>query len=202
MCFGSDNSALVNATNQQTQMLEQQNAQHNATVSQDVGEVNNAFQQFDPNYYNNYQTAYQNNYQPELTDQYNITKDKLTAALAGTDQLGGSAGNNELAQLDKDYAFGQSDIANKAADATNALKGNVANTETGLYNMAENAADPYTMAQAAQAQSGAIVSPQSYPTMASYFSDFLTPLAAGVKANQSSANPVTGTQISNYFAPV
>lgn len=199
MCFSSDNGAAA-AAQQQTQMLEAQQAKHDSDVAAGKTSIDNAFSQFDQPYFDKFGQAFQNNYQPQLTDQYGIAKDKLTAMLAGTDQLGSSVGNNSQAMLDKDLAYGQSDIANKSADAENNFKTSVDNTKSNLYNLNASAADPEMMAQQAQAQSGAIVAPQSYPTLSNYFGDALNSVATATKANQGSMYPVS-TGLSSWFAP-
>jgi hypothetical protein len=58
--------------------------------------------------------------------------------------------------LGQTYGDARANIANSAVDATNALKGQISNAETNLYGLAEQAVDPLTMAQSAQAASGAL----------------------------------------------
>jgi hypothetical protein len=97
-----------------------------------------------------------------------------------------------LAQLDKAYANSQSDIANQAPDAENSFNSNVDNTKTNLYTMNANAADPLTTAAQAQASAGAIVAPQSYPTLSNVFGDALSPFATANKTNSQSMTPGHG----------
>lgn len=201
MCFSTDNGA-AQAANQQTAMLEAQQAKHDANVATGKTAIDSAFSQFTPQYFDKYGQSYQNTLQPELTDQYGINNDKMTAMLADNGQLGGSVGNNDLAQLLKNYNFGQSDIANQAANAENQFKASVDNAKTNLYSLNTQAADPSTMATQAQATAGSIVAPQSFPTLSDYFGNVLGSVAQASKINQSSANPVSTTQLSNFFAPV
>src|SRR5690242_12691778 len=125
MCFGSSDNPAAAAAAQQTQLMEQQNAKHNQDVQTGAQKIGDAFSNFNDDYYNKYAQSYRDVYNPQLTDQYGIAKDKLTAMLAGNDQLGGSVGNNSMAQLEKTYANGQADIANKSTDAANGLRANV-----------------------------------------------------------------------------
>lgn len=202
MCFDSGDNGAAAAANQQTQLLEQQQATHDSDVAAGKTAIDSAFSQFDQPYFDNYATSYENAYNPQLTDQYGIAKDKLTAMLAGNGQLGGSAGNNSLAQLDKTYANNQTDIANQAADAENTAKTNVANQKSNLYAMNASAADPASAASQAQASAGSIVSPQSYPTLSNVFGDALSSVATAQKANTNSLTPATGAPVSSWFAPV
>ncbi len=198
MCFGGDNGAAA-AAQQQTQMLEAQNAKHTADVTSGKQSIDKAFSQFDQPYFDTVGKAYEGVYQPQLLNQFGIANDKLTAMLAGNDQLGGSVGNNAQAMLNKDLAFGQTDVANKSRDAENTFKASVDSTKSNLYNLNAQAADPEMMAQQAQAASGAIVAPQSYPTLADYFSPALSSVATASKANSQSLYPAAGP--SSWFAP-
>lgn len=195
MCFdsGGDNGAAA-AAQQQTQMMEQQQAKHDSNVAAGKSSIDSAFSQFDDPYYAKYSDTYKNNYDPQLADQYGIAKDKLTAALAGRDTLESSVGANSLAQLDKTNENAQTDIANNATSAANTLKGNVDSTKSNLYAMNASAADPLTAASEAQSSAGALVSPQSYPTMTDIFAGSLAPFASGVKTNSQSMNPFFGGQ--------
>ncbi len=199
MCF--DSNPAASSANDQTALLEKQQATHDSDVAAGKKSIDSAFSQFDQPYYDNYGKAYQGAYQPHLADQYGIAKDQLTAMLAGNGQLGGSTGNNSVAQLDKTYANNQTDIANKSMDAENALKANVDNTKTTLYSMNANAADPASAAAQAQAASGAIVAPQSYPTLSNVFGDALGSVATTAKANNNSLYPAS-SPVNSWFAPV
>ena len=185
MCFSNQDPA-AGAAAQQQQMLEAQQAKHDAAVAAGKTAIDSAFSQFDQPYFDNYAQSYKDVYNPQLTDQYGIAKDKLYAMLAGNDQLGGSVGNNTQAQLNKTYANTQSDIANKAADAENAFKASVDNTKSQLYTQNAAAADPYSMGTQAQAAAGAVVAPQSYPSLSNVFGDALSSVATASRANANS----------------
>lgn len=198
MCFGGDNGQTAAAAAQQSALIEKQAQAHNDAVTQGKGAIDNAFSGFNDNYFKDYTKAYTGAYDPQVADQYNIARDKLTATLAGNGTLGGSVGNNSMAQLDKTRANEEATIGNQAVDATNSLKTTVGNAKTNLYNLNTTAADPSTMASQAQNTAGAIVAPQAYPTLGDVFGGVLAPVAAAAKTNQTSMNPFTGK---NFFAP-
>ena len=156
-----------------------------------AGKIGDAFSQFDDNYFNGYKTSYENALDPTLDDQYGIAKDKMTAMLAGNGQLGGSAGNNSMAQLQKSYDDSRTDIANQASDASNNLRSQVQGTENQLYATNAAAADPSLMGQQAQAAAGTIVAPQAAPTLGDVFGGAINSVATATKANQTSMNPVS-----------
>jgi hypothetical protein len=176
------NNGAQNAANQQIQMMEAQQAKHDAAVSQGKQSIDQAFQQFTPDYFSGYTKSYMDAYNPQLTNQYNQAKQKMIATLAGNDQLEGSTGAYSLGNLDKTYGTAQADIANRAQDATNSFRSTVNNSKNQLYGLNAAAADPLTMATQAQSTAGALVSPQSYPTMANVFGDALGSVATGASA--------------------
>jgi hypothetical protein len=187
MCdiFGGGSQPAQTAANQQIAMMEQQQQQHDAAVQQDTSEINNDFSQFTPSYYSGYENAYENAEDPQLTQQYGIARDQLTAQLAGNDQLEGSTGAYDLGLLDQQYNTAQAGIANSAADAANSLKSTVNSTENNLYGIAQQAVDPLSFASQAQQSAGAIVAPTSYPTLSSVFASALQPAASAATANNS-----------------
>jgi hypothetical protein len=192
MCLGKDSGAGAAAT-QQAQLMEQQQAKHDAAVTQGKQSIDDAFSQFNDPYYDSYGQTYKDTYNPQLDQQYALAKDKLIAKLAGTDQLGSGVGNNAIALQDQTYNNSKADIANHATDAENSLRSAVDNTKSNLYTENNATADPLTMASQAQSQSGAIVAPQSYPTLGNVFADGLNSVATATKANSQSMTP--------YFTP-
>jgi hypothetical protein len=200
MCFGGGGDNGAAAAQQQTQLMEDQQAKHDTNVAAGKTSIDSAFSQFDQPYFDKYAQSYKDVYNPQLTDQYGIAKDKMYAMLAGNDQLGGSVGNNSLAQLDKTYANNQTDIANKATDSENAFKASVDNTKSQLYTQNASAADPLTMASQAQASAGAIVAPSSYPTLSNVFGDALNSVSTAGKAN---AYSMYGSAVPSFgIAPI
>src|SRR5207237_1213668 len=103
MCFGGgggDNGAAA-AAQQQTAMMEAQQKKHDDDVTAGKKSIDDAFGQFNDDYYGTYKNKYLGAANPQLQDQYGIAKDKLVSTLAGRDMLESSVGANGLAQLDK-----------------------------------------------------------------------------------------------------
>lgn len=200
MCdlFG-DGGAAQNAALLQQQKTQAQEDARVAAVGQGKTAIDSAYSQFTPDYYDNYAKTYTAAQDAPLADQYGIAKDSLTAALAGRDTLGGSSGNNALAQLDKTNEDAQASIGSSATDAANALKANVNNSKNSLYAENTAAADPLAAASQAQAGAGSIVAPQSVPTMSNVFAGALAPFATAAKVNNQSLTPTTSQ---NFNAPI
>lgn len=190
--FSGGGTPAADAANQQNQMLENRVSAHDDAVRKGKKSIDDAFAGFDDSYFDNYGQTYRDAYMPALADQYGQARDKITATLAGNDQLDSTVGAHTLARLGKTYNDNQVDIGNKSLDATNTLKSNVSGAKTNLYNMNASAADPLTSATQAQAAAGSIVSPQSYPGLGNVFGDALSSVATFGKANQNSMNPIYG----------
>lgn len=199
MCdlFGTKAAASAAAA-QQAQLTAQQK-KHDDAVTQGKQSIDDNFAQFTPAYYDKYGQTYKDTYNPQLDDQYKIANDQLTATLAGRDQLDSTVGANARGQLGKTYATNQAQIGNSAIDAENALKSNVANTQTNLYSMNSQTADPLSAAAMSQAQAGALVAPNAMPSLGNAFAGALSPFASGVKSNQGSMQPY---QYQSLNAPI
>jgi hypothetical protein len=186
---GNDGPSPQELAAQQQQQIQAQEDTRKAAVGQGKSSIDSAFSQFDQPYFDNYTKSYTAAQDAPLADQYGIAKDQLTAALAGRDTLESTGGINALSQLDKTNQDAQAGIGASAVDATNQLKTNVNNSKNSLYAENNAAADPLAAASQAQATSGAIVAPQSAPTMSNVFAGALAPFATAQKVNSQSLYP-------------
>jgi hypothetical protein len=184
----SSNPGAPAAASTQAAITAQQNAT-NAAVTSGQNAIDSAFSQFTPAYYNGVTQAYENAYDPQLAQQDSIAEDQLTAGLAGNGMLDSSVGNNAQAQLELSNANEQTQIADQGVSAAQSLESTVNNTEDQLSAMNATAADPALAASEAQAQSAALVAPQSYPTLSNVFSSVVSPFAAAAKAGSGSTAP-------------
>lgn len=189
--FGNQNGGQQAALQQQ-QMIQAQQAKHDNTVKQDIGSVDAAFAPFNDDYYNGFAKSYKDAMNPQLDFQYDRAGSQLRSGLAATDRDAGSTGAQATGDLYQQYQQGRAGIGNSAVDATNQLRSTVDNAKTGLYGLAEQATDPLSLATQAQATSGSIVAPQSYPGIGNVFGSILSPFAAGLKTSQGGMNPTFG----------
>jgi hypothetical protein len=206
MCFAPDTSAETAALQQQqatsaaaTAKADAAAAQTAATIKQDQGIVDTAFQQFDPGYYQNYRDAYTGYYLPQVQDQYGQAADQLTAALAGNGTLESTVGANALANLAKRNTDQVAAIENQADAAVTQQQSNVSGQKTALYNEANAAMDPTQIAGSAEANTTALAAPQAYTPLSNVFADLVTPFSNYTK---SAANaPVQGIPIPQTVLP-
>lgn len=173
-------------------MIRDQQYAHDNAVQTDIGAVDKAFSPFNDDYYSGFTKSYTDAMNPQLDNQYAGAKSQQTAALAATDRDQGSTGAAADANLYRTYGNARAQIGNQAVDATNNLRGTVNNAKNNLYGLAEQATDPLALATQAQATSGSIVAPQSYPGLGNVFGDILSPLAGGLRTNQQGTNPYGG----------
>jgi len=187
----------TNAALQQTQQAatdaanatQAQETARQAAIAQGKTSIDDAYSQFTPDYYKNYEKTYTAAQDAPVADQYAVAKDQLTAALAGRDTLGSSGGNNALAMLSKTNADTQAQIGANATDAANTLRSNVNNSKNSMYAENTAAADPLAAASNAQATAQTLVAPQSVPTMSGVFAGALAPYATAAKVGSQAMYP-------------
>lgn len=143
----------------------------------DVGmgriKIDQAFNKFDPKYYDKYKTDYQNYYMPELNKQHTDAVDKLTAAMADRGMLESTVGTSKFGDLAKENLDARTNITNEANDASKKLRGTVENAKTNMYNLNEASANPQAVNAQAVGQATALVAPPTYSPLGKVFADFL-----------------------------
>lgn len=173
-----DNSAQIAA---------QQEAARQAKIAEGQQAIDAGFTGFNDDFYNQYSQDYLGYYQPQLTDQYNDARKRLTLQLAKTGNLTSSAGANQLADLQKYYDTQNTGITNKSMEAVNALRGNVDQRKSQLYADNRAAADPGSAGSAAAAAAQALQPSLPSSPLANTFNDFFNNLgnaAAVYNVNQ------------------
>jgi hypothetical protein len=201
MCFsggGGDGGAAA-----QQAKLDAQEEKRQADIKTGQGNIDTAFSQFDPAYYDKFKTDYTGYYTPQIADQYATAKDKLAATLAGRGTLDSTVGARKFAQLDKTRADSEADIGNQSADAANTLKKSVEDTKTNLYQVNQSAADPAGISAQAIGQASAVAAPKALSPLGQVFASVLQPLATYNKADATSMSPKLGwNQNAGFSAPL
>lgn len=189
MCFG--NSALKKsqqeAARQQAELQRREDErQQNILAGRDS--IDEAFSQFDDNYFNDYQNTYQSTQLPGLDDQYGKARGKLIAALAGRGTLESTAGANAVADLQKTNDDTRVDIGNRAVDATNQFRGSVDSAKTDLYSLNSQVADPQLVNARAFGSASAIAAPSASP-LGDVFASALKPVENFASSYNNRAGP-------------
>lgn len=164
---GSDNSAEI---------ARREEAARQARIQEGQVAIDNVFTGFNDDFYNQYQQDYLGYYNPQLQDQYEDARKRLTLQLAQSGNLTSSAGANQMADLQEYYNTQQTGITNEALAAMQNLQGNIDSRKSQLYADNRAAADPgNAAAQAASAASALQPAPPSSP-LANAFADFFNNL--------------------------
>ena len=201
MCDIFGTQAAANASNAQTALINQEQAQQQQNVQQGTHAINEAFRQFTPDYFNNAKQSYINAYDPALTDQYNIAQDQLTSGLADRDMLDSTVGANAFGQLEKQYNSTQADIGNSATDFANNLQAQEQQAKAQVQALNTGAASPFAIGTQAQAAGATVQAPSTFPSLANVFGSTLQPFSAAAKTNQASLSPISSTGIPFTTAP-
>ncbi len=172
MCFGGSN-ASQNQANYQYQQQQAADAKRKRDIQTGQHNIDAAFQQFNPAYFNQYMKDYGDYYLPQLDYQRNQAQDQTVGFLADRGMLESSVGASKLAELQKAYGDTKVQIGNQAKDAANALRRTIEQTKTGLYNQNLAAADPAMASARATGEASAIAAPQSYTPLGQVFSGLL-----------------------------
>jgi hypothetical protein len=151
--------------------------------------IDSAFAQFDSPYYEAFRRAYTNFYNPQVADQFEQAKGKLTASLAGRGMLESTTGANRLTDLFARRAGAEADIGNQSVDAANKLRGQIEGAKTNLYQLNAGAADPALAANQAQGAAASFATQPQFSPLGQVFASALPAVAAFQKADANSLYP-------------
>lgn len=192
----AQNAAQANATAQHQQQSaiaqeaintqRKQFDEQQAAIRNNTGLIDNTFAQFDDSYFARAADDYTAGYIPDLTQQLEKARDTLKAQLAAKGMLESSVGADKFGALEETAARARSDVAAKGQDFAQNLRGRVNATKAQLYNAAQSAADPNSLAARAAGEASAIAqapNTPAAPSIGNLFGDLLAPAAAAFTAN-------------------
>ena len=185
--FGSGNDAAAQAQQMQIAQAKAEKKRQER-IREGQGQIDTAFGQFDPAYYDKFRETHSNFYTPQVADQYARAKDKLTATLAGRGTLESTVGAAKFGDLEKTRSDTLADIGNRGVDASNDLRSKVEGAKTNLYTLNTGVSDPSVLANQAQGAAASIAAPSMSP-LGQVFSSTLQGFAALNKADSNSMNP-------------
>lgn len=179
------------------EIARQQEAARQARITEGQSVIDNAFANYNDDFYNNYQQDYLGYYTPQLNDQYNDARKKLTLQLAQTGNLTGKVGADQFADLENFYNQQQLDLTNRAQGATNDLRSNVDSRLSQLYADNRAAADPGSATSAATSAAQALQPSAPTSPLGAVFGNFFSDLgnvAAIQNRNQTYSGQGSGVQ--------
>jgi hypothetical protein len=165
MCFSNDtpqdNSGLV---------ARQQAVEREGRVTQGREAIDRQFGIFDPEYFQNYQNAYVSNYNPQVDEQFTDARKKLRYNLARSGTIDSTPGQESFGDLATSYQNARRDVASRASDATNQLRGEIDSARGDLYAQNSASADPSLASIQAVSRTGSLTTPASYSPLGDLFS--------------------------------
>jgi hypothetical protein len=193
MCNSSpprDNSAEI---------ARQQEAERQSRIQQGQSAIDNAFSNYNDDFYNQYQQDYLGYYKPQLEDQYADARKRLTLQLAKSGNLTSSTGANQFADLSKYYNTQQTGITNQALEAMKRFQGDVDSRKSSLYAENRASADPGNSASLAASAAQALQPSQPTQPLANTFADFFNNLGNSAAIyNQRNGALNQGSGVQNF----
>jgi hypothetical protein len=193
MGCGSNNSAA-------NQLRQQQQAQQQYT-NQAVGQINQAFAGYTPQFFQGVGQNYMNWALPQLNNQYQQTANQLGAKLANQGVTNSSGAMNAYNQLQQTNQLNQQGIASSAQQQANQLQQQVGNEQAGLVAQALQSTNPQQVAQQALGAASQFSAPSSFQPLGNLFGTFGQLYLANNLAN--TYNPATqnllGLMGNNYY---
>ncbi len=205
MCGGSGSakraaSAAADQQSQQAAMAEQQRqadaakeAARQAQIQQATGNINTQFgNTFNDSFFNDLAKKYTDTYSPQLGDQFANARKQLAFNLSSKGLTNSSAAADQYGTLQDKYNTTQQEIQDKGLATANALKSNVASTQSNLINQANAGSDLNSINNLVSSNLQTLQAPQSYDPLGNIFGQLaLSAAAAGVSGQ--GVNPLGNT---------
>lgn len=204
MCFGGGGgssqaaAAQAQATQQQNQILEQQAQQtqadadaRQAAITQGQQNINNAFSQFDDNWFNQISQNYKNYAQPQLDDQYGVAKNNVTYSLARNGTTNSSMAGYQFGQLAKEYGINQDQIDSTADNYANNARANVNSQKQAVEDQLDSTANADQANTSALSAAASIGQQPTFSPLGNLFTNVSAAAAQAKLASQ--AYPYYGT---------
>lgn len=187
MCFGS--SAADDArkdAKKQAQQAAAAEAKRKADIAKGNKNIDAAFEQYNPAFYDQYRQTYVGNYNPEIDRQYSTSLGKLMASLADRGLDASTVGNSAIGDVTRTRDDARVKVASDAESAAGTVKGNVERQKTNLYSLNQAAADPEGIKARAIGEASSLAAPPAISPLGDLFASILAPYAMYQQANQNS----------------
>jgi len=162
-----------------------QEAARQANITQGMGQIDQQFSGFTPQFFNQAATDYTNAVTPGMMRDYQTTKNNLTYSLARGGLLQSSTAAQRNASLSTQLSQNNSQIANNAQQQSNTLQANVNTQKANLVSQLESSADPSSIATQAAAASSQLRAPSAIQPLGNLFSDWSQQYLSGMYGNSA-----------------
>lgn len=164
-----------------------------ARIAQGRQSIDDTFNStYNDDFFNNIGKTYTDYYNPQVDQQYEDTKKKLTFNLGRQGILGSTEAGDQFKKLEDKYGQERQTIANNALQAGQTARGNVEQQRNQLYSINNSTADPAAAAASAQNALKNITTQPSLTSLGNLFAEFLNNAsapAASVAAAQNTSLP-------------
>lgn len=154
-------------------MAEEQEAARQQKIKTGTESINNAFAGFTPDFYKKRQQAYQDFAMPQLSDQFNQTKNQIGYNLANRGLLGSGAGERQWTELGKTMTNAKQGIVDSGITQAQQLQSQVEATKNQQLATLYQSADPSEAAAGATSAAAGFVTPSVFPAIANQFNGLL-----------------------------
>lgn len=164
-----------------------------ARIAQGRQSIDDTFNStYNDDFFNNIGKTYTDYYNPQVDQQYEDAKKKLTFNLGRQGILGSTEAGDQFKKLEDKYGQERQNIANNALQAGQTARGNVEQQRNQLYSINNSTADPAAAAASAQNALKNITTQPSLTSLGNLFAEFFNNAsapAASVAAAQNTSLP-------------
>src|SRR5882724_1689147 len=176
MCFGGGSNAGDQARQQQQQQQ--------ADITKGLGQINQVFSGFDPQFYQQRAQAYYNYALPYLQQQTQNQQNQQAFGLANRGLSQSTTARDQQAQLASYTGQQQQNIANTGSQQAQDLQSQVGQEQSNLISQLEASANPGATTQQALAAASRFAAPSAFPAIGNLFGNFASIYGANQQANQ------------------
>ncbi len=178
-------------------MAASQERQRQAAINQGMGSINQAFQGYTPEFYNQRAKAYEQYAMPQLSQQYQNAYQQTMYGLMNRGLQGSSSQTKAMSDLARVYGQAQQTISDTGRSQAQQLQQQVENARNTAISQLYQSADPAGAAQMATQSAAQYSAPSAYAPLSNMFSSIVNQYLANQIMNQY--NPSTGMMLTNLY---
>ena len=171
------NNAAIAQAQREAEAARAAEEKRQTDVAQGRQNIDDAFAQFDDDFYSGRSQAYMDYAMPQLDDEYQDSMKKLVTALSRGGNLNSSLRGERMADLNEQYNKRKIDLQNTADDYANQAKTQIESNRQDLYNTNQNLADPTLTKSNATSSVASLMQQPSFSPLGDLLSDFTSGLA-------------------------
>lgn len=166
-------------------------------IREGTANINQQFEGFNPEFFGEIEQSALDFFNPQLTEQFQGTREGVVKNLARSGNLSGSVGATTLGNLFAERAKQQARIGERARGIAGEAKAGVERNRASLIQNLSATADPFAAAQAAGASAASLSAPQQFSPLGDAFSRFSNLASPQIQAARAGID----TPFSGLFRP-